>query len=125
MNNYNPKNYINPAVYEMKAYEGKPYENKNYVMSGYQKTVRDIFGDTQRVRRRTKDRKEQKKRLNYRKVRVENTEIPILRGEEALFGKATQAFELPANKKTLYFFGNTVSSKKPTSSKLQKTKRRR
>jgi hypothetical protein len=125
LNSYNPKNYINPAVYEMKAYDGKPYEAKDYSMSGYQKKVKDIFGDTQRVRPRSKDRKEQKRRLNYRKVRVENTEIPILRGEEALFGKPAKAFELPANKKTLYFFGNTVSTKKPTSGKLQKTKRRR
>ena len=125
LKNYNPNNYINPGVYEMKAYDGKPYESKDYSMSGYQKKVKDIFGDTQRVRRRSKDRKDQKKRLSYGKVKLENTEIPILRGEEALFGTKVPAYELPANKKTLYFFGNTVSTKKPNTEKMNKTKRRR
>ena len=128
LKSYNPKNYINPGVYDMKSYGGKPYENKEYVMADYQKHVRDIFPDTQRVRRRTSDRKEEKKRLNYNMFKLENTEIPILRGEEALFGTKTKAYELPANKKTFYVFGNTMSTKKPsflTEKKTKKTKRRR
>jgi len=44
---------------------------------------------------------------------VENVDLPILRGEEALTGKTLPKFELPTNRKTLYQFGNMFTSKKP------------
>lgn len=53
------------------------------------------------------------------KFSLENTEIPIIRGMEALTSKRTKALELPANKQTLYSFGNVFSIDVPKNTKKQ------
>ena len=69
------------------------------------------------------DRKRYRKEEEFYNVfTLENTEIPILRGEEALTGKKMPAYELPANKKILYEFGNMFTTKKPKLNKKSKNK---
>ena len=57
--------------------------------------------------------KDKRKELFYDMFTVENVDLPILRGEEALTGKPVGKRELPRNKKTLYQFGNLFTTKKP------------
>lgn len=58
--------------------------------------------------------KDKRKELFYDMFTVENVDLPILRGEEALTGKPVAKRELPRNKKTLYQFGNIFTTKKPS-----------
>ena len=58
--------------------------------------------------------KDKRKELFYDMFTVENVDLPILRGEEALTGKPVTKRELPRNKKTLYQFGNIFTTKKPS-----------
>lgn len=51
---------------------------------------------------------------------MENTEIPIVRGWEALTGIDTPTYELPANRQTFYQVGNTLTKTKPKSLKEKK-----
>ena len=57
--------------------------------------------------------KDRRKKSYYNVFTVENVDLPILRGEEALTGQTLPKQELPANKKTIYQFGNIFTTKKP------------
>ena len=57
--------------------------------------------------------KDRRKKSYYNVFTVENVDLPILRGEEALTGQTLPKQELPANKKTVYQFGNIFTTKKP------------
>ena len=115
--------------YTMSKYLGNsaPYINSKieYKSPMLVKDFKDIIPQSnERVRRLgTSKKKDRVKKADFGKFRVENTEIPIVRGEEALFSKPVSAFKLPANKKTFYTFGNMILGTKPKVSK--KTKRRR
>lgn len=57
--------------------------------------------------------KDRRKEEEYNVFTIENVDLPILRGEEALTGRALPKHELPANRKKVYQFGNIFTTKKP------------
>ena len=57
--------------------------------------------------------KDRRKEEEYNVFTIENVDLPILRGEEALTGRALPKHELPANRKKMYQFGNIFTTKKP------------
>ena len=56
---------------------------------------------------------DRRKEEEYNVFTIENVDLPILRGEEALTGRALPKHELPANRKKVYQFGNIFTTKKP------------
>ena len=58
--------------------------------------------------------------MDYNIFNLENTEIPIVRGFEALTGIEVPTYELPANKQTFYQVGNTLTKTLPKSLKEKK-----
>lgn len=59
--------------------------------------------------------------MDYNIFNLENTEIPIVRGFEALTGIEVPTYELPANKQTFYQYGNTLTTRKPGTPNKKKT----
>ena len=120
---YKRIDYLQPSSYVMGSkYKGNPYKNTKYNLGAYpSKTTIQPQPKETPIRIKTKDKPKESKKERYRKITLENVEIPIVRAEDVLFSKDIGVLELPANKKTLYEFGNVLSTKKPS---VKKRKRR-